>query len=220
LRVEFTDDAREQGRAASTFKLGAMTATLLALALSACRRDLTESAPPSGTGGPFLAEGSPVKGSGDAATEAATHSRDAPDGESPDARRPETLADVHASFAKLAGRWRIVSQGTSARVTPGDCSDRIGKVLTVSAGHIAYAGDNCDDVLLLRLKTDCDVHLTKEGLWDFGRYQGDLQDLVHQEIVDVIDTGCTGAFQELLVLRSGELLTELSGDYYVLQKIQ
>jgi hypothetical protein len=75
-------------------------------------------------------------------------------------------------------------------------------------------------VPLLRLKTDCDVHQTKEGPWDFARYRGDLQDLVHQEVVDVIDTGCTGPFQELLVLRSGDLLIELSGNYYVLRRMQ
>jgi hypothetical protein len=108
----------------------------------------------------------------------------------------------------------------SARVTPGDCDDRVGKVLTISAGHIAYAGDSCDDIPPLRFKTDCDVRQTKEGVWDFARYRGDLQDLVHQEIVDVIDTGCSGAFAELVLLRSGELLTELSGNYYVFRRFR
>jgi hypothetical protein len=197
-----------------------MSATLVALALSACRRDSARGGPLSGTGVPSPAERSLVASSTDAAMEAATRLPEERDGEPPDARRLETLADVHPSLATLAGRWRIVSRGASAHVTPGDCDDRVGKVLTLNASHLAYAGDSCDDVPLLRLKTDCDVHQTKEGLWDFARYRGDLPDLVHQEVVDVIDTDCTGPFHELLVLQSGDLLTELSGNYYVLRRIR
>jgi len=51
-----------------------------------------------------------------------------------------------------------------------------------------------------------------------------LQDLVHEEVVDVIETGCSapslGPFRELLVLGSGELLTELAGNYYVFRKLK
>ncbi len=140
-----------------------------------------------------------------------------------EAGRVESLADVHPSLARLAGRWRLASRGQSAQITPGDCDDRVGKVLTITANRIAYEGDSCDDNPLLRLKTECEVHQTKMGSWDFGRYRGDLPDLVHQEVVDVIDTGCPGPsapFRELLVLRSGELLTELAGNYYVFRKLK
>jgi hypothetical protein len=137
---------------------------------------------------------------------------------------PETPAGVGPPLANLAGRWRLVRQGQSARVTPGDCDDRIGKMLTITATHIAYEGDSCDDEPPLRLKTDCEVHKTTIGSWDLGRYQGNLQDLVHEEVANVIDTGCSaparGPFGELLVLGSGELVTELAGNYYVFRKLK
>jgi hypothetical protein len=130
-----------------------------------------------------------------------------------------TAVEPPVSFSEWSGLWKIVKQRQSAHVTPGDC-DRMGRILSLAPNRITYADDGCDDRNgLLRLTTACTVVQATVGQnWDFGRYVGDLQDLVGERIVNVIDTGCRGPFATLLVLRSGNLLTEWAGNYYVLQR--
>jgi hypothetical protein len=41
-------------------------------------------------------------------------------------------------------------------------------ILTITATHIAYAGDSCDGHPMLRLKTDCEVQQTTIGSRNLG----------------------------------------------------
>jgi hypothetical protein len=137
-----------------------------------------------------------------------------------DAAAPTTYAKgAPLSLGAWVGRWRIVKQGQSAHVTLGDC-ERKGRTLRIAANRLVYEDDGCNDRDgQLRLTTDCHIAQATVGQdWDFSRYVGDLQDLVGQEIVNVVSTGCSGPFATLMVLRSGDLLTEWAGNYYVLRR--
>jgi hypothetical protein len=62
-----------------------------------------------------------------------------------DAAMPRTYAvEAPVSFSEWSGLWKIVKQGQSAHVTPGDC-DRIGRILSLAPNRITYADDGCED---------------------------------------------------------------------------
>ena len=126
------------------------------------------------------------------------------------------MADAVVALDPWIGEWTVVRQGQSAHVGPGDCSRR-GGVLTVAAHHIKYSGDRCGNDPVLRLDTDCEVPQVAPQGWDTARYAGDLEDLVHQSVVQDLATHCDGPFREIMVLDSGDLLIDV-GNYYVFRR--
>ena len=133
----------------------------------------------------------------------------------------ETSDNRGAPLARWAGRWRIVDSGVSAHVVAEDGSQSIGQILTIAPNHISYSGDKGEAARWHSLNVDCAVEeAAGRHPGKFLTYGGDLRSLVRQDIVLVVHTGCPGAFGEMMVLGSGELLIWDGGVYYILRKLR
>jgi hypothetical protein len=143
---------------------------------------------------------------------------------SPDSYAVRRHGDRSGSLADWTGRWRIIRQGQCSHMSPGDCPRK--GILTIRPHHLTYSGDSCDDNEMYSLKTDCaveetDVHPPDPEDSRLSCYTDSLQRIVHQPIVTVVETSCPFLFDRLLVLRSGDLLTDSpAGNYYVLRKVR